>query len=200
MSTANDMAGKKQSSRVLKKVDVCDPELTRKLVLKKITYIDKDGKESFWESAERKKSQGVVTVACKTSGGKYVVISQYRPTVDTVVYSFPAGLVDEGETPAKAAARELLEETGFVMSTPAVSTSTQLTKSAGMTNETSYFLECNSSGRKKQDLKDEESIDVHLMRPSDVIDLGASILSGKAKANIASDLWAYMLAKARKRA
>lgn len=42
-----------------------------------------------------------------------IVILQYRPPVDAVCVEFPAGLVDEGETPGDASLRELHEETGY---------------------------------------------------------------------------------------
>lgn len=44
---------------------------------------------------------------------KIVLIRQYRCPVDTYVYEFPAGLVDEGEDYKTAGVRELKEETGL---------------------------------------------------------------------------------------
>ncbi len=44
---------------------------------------------------------------------KVVLIRQYRFSIDSYIYEFPAGLVDEGETYAEAGARELKEETGL---------------------------------------------------------------------------------------
>lgn len=49
-----------------------------------------------------------------TPDGKFVLCQQYRYAVDMILYQFPAGTVDKGETPAQAAARELEEETGYV--------------------------------------------------------------------------------------
>jgi 8-oxo-dGTP pyrophosphatase MutT (NUDIX family) len=43
-----------------------------------------------------------------------ILVSQYRPPVDSVVIEFPAGLIDAGEDPEQAAIRELKEETGYV--------------------------------------------------------------------------------------
>lgn len=44
---------------------------------------------------------------------KLVLIRQYRCPIDTYIYEFPAGLVDEGEDFKMAGARELKEETGL---------------------------------------------------------------------------------------
>lgn len=91
--------------------------------MKKIKYIDQEGKERFWECAERKtrKSTGVDAVAVftilrsktKAFAASTVVIEQYRPPIGKYIIELPAGLIDEGETAEQAAIRELHEETGY---------------------------------------------------------------------------------------
>jgi ADP-ribose pyrophosphatase len=45
--------------------------------------------------------------------GRVILIQQYRPTVERVLWELPAGSVDRGEEPAAAAARECEEEIGL---------------------------------------------------------------------------------------
>jgi ADP-ribose pyrophosphatase len=48
-----------------------------------------------------------------TGEGEVVLVRQYRPAIERVELGLPAGLVEEGEDPEKAARRELSEETGY---------------------------------------------------------------------------------------
>lgn len=54
-----------------------------------------------------------VNVVALTDDGQLVLIEQWRHGTQTVTIEVPGGMVDPGETPADAARRELLEETGF---------------------------------------------------------------------------------------
>ena len=55
-----------------------------------------------------------VHVLALTSEGQVVLVRQFRAGIHGDTLEFPGGMVDQGETPAEAAARELAEETGFV--------------------------------------------------------------------------------------
>lgn len=58
--------------------------------------------------------EGIVIYALtKEASPRLVLIKEYRYPLDAKVYALPAGLVDAGETPGEAAAREMLEETGY---------------------------------------------------------------------------------------
>lgn len=60
------------------------------------------------------RQNGIVIYALlKEDPSKIVMIRQYRYPLGTYLYELPAGLIDLGENPGQAAARELKEETGL---------------------------------------------------------------------------------------
>lgn len=68
------------------------------------------GRETVREMVEH---PGSVIVLPVTTGNEVLLIRQYRYAVDKTVIELPAGLIDPGERPEDAAARELHEETGY---------------------------------------------------------------------------------------
>merc|ERR1712157_658325 len=72
-----------------------------------------------------------------------LLVEQFRPPLGKNTMEFPAGLIDDGETPARAALRELREECGYVgescKTVPKVSP--QVTcMSPGLTDETTAIV------------------------------------------------------------
>ncbi|HUM84030.1 MAG TPA: NUDIX hydrolase [Lachnospiraceae bacterium] len=57
--------------------------------------------------------EGIVIYAVtREEEPRLVMVKEYRFPLDEEIYELPAGLIDPGETPGTAAARELKEETG----------------------------------------------------------------------------------------
>lgn len=54
-----------------------------------------------------------VNVVPLTADGEVVMVRQFRHGLQAFTLEIPGGIVDPGEEPAAAAARELLEETGY---------------------------------------------------------------------------------------
>eukprot|EP01087_Luapelamoeba_hula_P005942 TRINITY_DN1601_c0_g1_i2.p1 TRINITY_DN1601_c0_g1~~TRINITY_DN1601_c0_g1_i2.p1 ORF type:complete len:221 (-),score=45.12 TRINITY_DN1601_c0_g1_i2:27-689(-) len=84
----------------------------------------------LWEGCDRttRGSGGIDAVAIftiikskKEGWAKTVLVKQYRPPIKNVSVEFPAGLIDEGETPDITAIRELKEETGYTGTVVSVS-------------------------------------------------------------------------------
>ncbi len=90
-----------------------------------VTYTTEDDKTKVYEIISRNKNitsieelknqspDGVVIVVTDITGERILLNREYRMAVGDYVYNFPAGLIDAGETPQIAAARELKEETGL---------------------------------------------------------------------------------------
>jgi ADP-ribose pyrophosphatase len=90
------------------------------------TYLDPEGNERTWESAERLTRPkgcdidgvGVAAIledpANPNAEPKILLQKQWRPPINQTVIEFPAGLIDPNETPEACAVRELKEETGYV--------------------------------------------------------------------------------------
>lgn len=92
-------------------------ELDREKAFKKYTHsIDKiifkmpSGEELDYYI---KTSDASVCVVALTTDGKVILTRQFRPGPQKILTELPGGFVDEGEDPQTAAARELLEETGY---------------------------------------------------------------------------------------
>jgi ADP-ribose pyrophosphatase len=69
--------------------------------------------------------RGGVSVFAVTKSNEVIIVTQFRPGPAGLTIEMPGGGIDEGETLHAAAARELLEETGYAGSTPVLLGSTQ---------------------------------------------------------------------------
>ncbi|KAL1838451.1 hypothetical protein VTJ49DRAFT_2648 [Mycothermus thermophilus] len=107
---------------VITSITDLSPADSKWVTLRKISYIDQTGAFRTWEVASRKtrsQSAGIDAVAMgnillhPSRPPATLVVIQYRPPLDAYTIEWPAGLVDEGETPEQAAVREFREETGY---------------------------------------------------------------------------------------
>lgn len=98
--------------------------------------------EGHWQYVHRKNATGVAIMIAVTDARELVLVEQYRIPVHARVLELPAGIVgdtDASESIESAAARELLEETGYAARkvTPLFTGSV----SPGLVSETlSFFL------------------------------------------------------------
>lgn len=112
------------------------------LELRNVFHRNREGKEKAWTYATRPDSRGAVCViATREDEGqrRIVLVRQFRVPVGRPVIEFPAGLIDDGESTAATALRELQEETGWSGTVTRVGPATY--PSPGLTDETIYFAE-----------------------------------------------------------
>jgi len=121
---SGDAVPSSKSSQIPRIDSVTTVASTQWLKLQTLWYTDQDGKSREWDVVSRTtkqspdKADAVVIIpllrkAC-SNRVETLLVEQYRPPVGKRAVSFPAGLIDEGESPQDAALRELREETGYV--------------------------------------------------------------------------------------
>lgn len=146
------------------------------------------------EYVERNGKREAAVIIATTDNDELILVEQLRPSHESNVIEFPAGLVDDGETPLQAAIRELEEEAGYggIRSTNEYG---KMTTSPGMTNELVnifYF-----SGVKKISegggVDEDENIKIHIVKINE-LDM---FLHAKMKNNILIDskVMSYAIAK-----
>ena len=126
-----------------------------------------------------------------TDDNQVVMVKQYRHPVGKILLELPGGFVDENESPEKAIAREMLEETGYefskyeylgeVAANPGV-----------LSGYTKLYLA--TGGRKvaEQKLDENEEIKVELMPIDELIEL---LLQNKIEQSLHTNCIFYALLK-----
>jgi ADP-ribose pyrophosphatase len=131
--------------------------------------VSRDKNINSLEDIAREKCDAVVLIITNSDGSKILLNKEYRMAVGGFAYNFPAGLIDEGETPDVAAARELWEETGLKL----VSIDEVLPMSfsgVGITNEKSCCVLGKAEGEFAPSTSDEEEIEARWYTKDEVSD------------------------------
>jgi len=110
----------------------------------------------------------VIPVLETPAGRKFVMVRQWRHGSQSFSLEFPGGVFEPGEEPKNAAAREMLEETGYKPGTmrkigefnpnPAI-----------MSNRTHFFLAENLIDTGTRELDSDEYVETELVDVEDVI-------------------------------
>ena len=107
-----------------------------------------------------------LAILARTPDGRIPIVRQYRPAVEAFTWELPAGLLEPGEEPAEACARELMEETGYPvraihsLGPPAAACTGRLSNRVH-----SYFVE---TGEHVADFKPEPGLTVALESPAEL--------------------------------
>ncbi len=121
---------------------------------------DAHGNPKIWEYVTRRNTIGAACIVATTCGDdpRLILVKQFRPSVDSPVIEFPAGLIDAGESAADTALRELEEETGYTGKV--LDVGPVVYSSPGLTDESVTWVTVEITGRKEQRLTADEAIEV----------------------------------------
>ncbi len=116
------------------------------------------------------RSRDWVNVIAVTEREEIVLIEQYRHGIEQVVLEIPGGIIDEGESPLVAGARELREETGYAGDAP-VLLGTVTPNPAFLTNVHHTILVTGARLVSDPEQDDSEDIAVRLVPRADIPNL-----------------------------
>lgn len=134
-----------------------------------------------WIFASRKIGEGsrpekpdavaIIAVIRDSGEARLVVTREYRAPLRAYEIGPPAGLVDDGESAAETAKRELREETGLDL-TRVVQVSPPLASSAGLTDETVALVYGEATGTpSRQNQTEHETIEIRLLTLAEIREL-----------------------------
>ena len=148
--------------------------------LLKVTCTADDGRTKDFVLVDSPDWVNVIAVVPDERGRQcFVMVRQYRHGSRGTSLEFPGGMVNDGEDPAVAAAREFSEESGYSVDElrPIGTTNPN---PAFMTNTVTTFLASGAGYHGRQDLDDDELVDVVLVPVADVAADRVAEFSGHA--------------------
>ncbi len=172
---------------------VCEKVLYqgRWLAIKQLHYLSNDKKPILWESITRKNTRKILVIKAQLKpSNRYVLIKQFRPSINNTVIGFPAGLAETDEV-KKEALKELKEETGFSGKITAISP--DLAFNPALTDEIVQIVSAEvdehdpQNANPVQNLEPAEEIEVVLVKENQVKDF--LLAEQKKGVHISIALW-----------
>lgn len=159
---------RKEKGKIMKLVKSNIVYHGRRFQIESAIYEDADHKQYVRDHVISPAASVILAI---TKDGNVLFVKQRRTaTGNNLELELPAGLIDEGETPIKAAIRELKEETGY--SCHDIKFLSSYYSSNGYSNEKVYlFLAEGLSDKGKQSLDETEEIEVFEIPLSEAIEM-----------------------------
>lgn len=182
----------KSITRLEKASHICRYDLeyeTEDHRIKKYEIVSRDRHLHSLEDLQSWSSKTVVVIAISKETGKLLLNREFRMAAGDWIYNFPSGMIDPGETPSQAAARELEEETGLIMEKRLFRMKSSY-NAVGITNETSSVVLAEVSGEIQNKHNPFEEIEAGWYSKEEVKEL---IKSSKmsARAQMFCFVWVY---------
>ena len=137
------------------------------------TLLNPDGNQITRDVVEH---PGAVAIVARTTDDEVILARQYRHATGEDLLEIPAGTREEGEDPIETAKRELQEETGYT--TNNIRQLAAFYTAPGFTNEMMFLFEATQLTSGKQQLEEDEFIDVVRVHRDDAL---AMIRDGRIK-------------------
>ncbi len=117
--------------------------------------------DNKWEVIEHAPAVAILAM----QNGKILGVKQHRPAIRQETWELPAGLIDAGESPEQAAARELAEETQLKGNLDLI---TQFYSSPGFTDEKIFLFEATNLSPTQGELDDGEALSICWLEPREL--------------------------------
>lgn len=143
----------------------------KRIVVEELHYYNPRSKETLYR--EHVLAGDAVIVMPVTESNELIMILEPRTPIGRTVLAFPAGMIEQGETPEEAAIRELEEETGYLAKS--VKKMRVLYPTIGYSNERTTILLAKDLLKTQRHLDETEDIEVvkiPLKEAKEMIDRG----------------------------